>query len=76
MDAVTSTPQSTARPPQPAARRKAPAQRRAEVIEAAAAIAVREARAWLAGADTPTSLVLCCFGGAVAAACRRELAHA
>ncbi len=45
-------------------------------IEAAAAIAVREARAWLAGADTPTSLVLCCFGGAVAAACRRELAHA
>ena len=42
MDAVTSTPQSTARPPQPAARRKAPAQRRAEVIEAAAAIAVRD----------------------------------
>ena len=42
MDAVTSTPQSAARPPQPAARRKAPAQRRAEVIEAAAAIAVRD----------------------------------
>ena len=42
MDAVTSTPQSTARPPQPAARRKAPAQRRAEMIEAASAIAVRD----------------------------------
>jgi AcrR family transcriptional regulator len=42
MGAVTSRPQSAARPPQPAARRKAPAQRRAEVIEAAAAIAVRD----------------------------------
>ena len=42
LGAVTSRPQSAARPPQPAARRKAPAQRRAEVIEAAAAIAVRD----------------------------------
>ena len=42
MDAVTSTPQSAARPRQPTARRKAPAQRRAEVIEAAAAMAVRD----------------------------------
>ena len=42
MGPVTSRPQSAARPPQPAARRKAPAQRRAEVIEAAAAIAVRD----------------------------------
>jgi AcrR family transcriptional regulator len=42
MGPVTSRPQPAARPPQPAARRKAPAQRRAEVIEAAAAIAVRD----------------------------------
>jgi AcrR family transcriptional regulator len=42
MCAVTSSPQTAARPPLPAARRKAPAQRRAEVIEAAAAIAVRD----------------------------------
>jgi O-acetyl-ADP-ribose deacetylase (regulator of RNase III) len=43
-------------------------------VEAAVAIAVREARAWLVAADEPVALVFCCFGGAVANAYRRQLA--
>lgn len=39
-------------------------------IEQAAAIAVRETRAWLASGAAPARIVLCCFGSAVATAYR------
>lgn len=42
-------------------------------LDQAAAIAVREMRAWLAPAKAPHAIVLCCFGSAVAAACRSAL---
>lgn len=42
-------------------------------IEAAVAIAVREARAWPVAASEPATLLFCCFGTAVATAYRREL---
>ena len=46
-------------------------------IDAATAIAVREARAWLArrGGEAPRALVFCAFGATIAAAYRRELAR-
>jgi O-acetyl-ADP-ribose deacetylase (regulator of RNase III) len=43
-------------------------------IEQAVTIAVREARAWLARGPAPQRIVFCCFGEALAAAYRRELA--
>ncbi|MET0232752.1 MAG: O-acetyl-ADP-ribose deacetylase [Rhodanobacteraceae bacterium] len=43
-------------------------------IEPAVAIAVREARAWLARGADPQRIVFCCFGEALAQAYRRELA--
>jgi O-acetyl-ADP-ribose deacetylase (regulator of RNase III) len=43
-------------------------------VEAAVAIAVREARAWLAAAGEPVTLVFCCFGRAVADEYRQQLA--
>jgi O-acetyl-ADP-ribose deacetylase (regulator of RNase III) len=43
-------------------------------LAAAAAIAVRETRAWLAAPRDPQTILLCCFGGAVAAAYRSTLA--
>lgn len=42
--------------------------------EAAATIAVQEAAVWLAATARPQSIVLCCFGSAVAAAYRAALA--
>ena len=42
-------------------------------IEAATAIAVREARAWLAAEPLPNTIVLCCFGTAIERACRHAL---
>ena len=44
-------------------------------IDAATAIAVREARAWLAHGHGPHELVFCAFGTAIADAYRRELAQ-
>ena len=44
-------------------------------IDAATAIAVREARAWLALPQSPRTIVFCCFGRAVAEACRAALAR-
>jgi O-acetyl-ADP-ribose deacetylase (regulator of RNase III) len=43
-------------------------------IEQAVTIAVREGRAWLANGKDPRRIVFCCFGKALAAAYRRELA--
>jgi len=43
-------------------------------IDAATAIAVREARAWLAHGREPHELLFCAFGAAIADAYRRELA--
>jgi O-acetyl-ADP-ribose deacetylase (regulator of RNase III) len=43
-------------------------------LDAAAAIAVREARAWLDETRAAQSILLCCFGNTVAAAYRRALA--
>ena len=43
-------------------------------IEQAVPIAVREAREWLAQRADPERIVFCCFGAALAAAYRRELA--
>jgi O-acetyl-ADP-ribose deacetylase (regulator of RNase III) len=43
-------------------------------IDAATAIAVREARAWLAHGRAPHELLFCAFGAAIADAYRRELA--
>lgn len=45
-------------------------------LDAAAAIAVREVRAWLDESRAPLSILLCCFGNAVAAAYRHALAAA
>jgi len=45
-------------------------------IDAATAIAVREAREWLAQGRGPRELVFCAFGAAIANAYRRELARA
>lgn len=45
-------------------------------IGAATAIAVREARAWLAQGAEPRTLVFCAFGAAIAAAYRREIGPA
>jgi O-acetyl-ADP-ribose deacetylase (regulator of RNase III) len=42
-------------------------------LDQAAAIAVREARAWRATGQTPRVIFLCCFGGAVATAYRIAL---
>jgi O-acetyl-ADP-ribose deacetylase (regulator of RNase III) len=42
-------------------------------FDAAAAIAVRETRAWLAAQRAPRSILLCCFSHPVAAAYRRAL---
>jgi O-acetyl-ADP-ribose deacetylase (regulator of RNase III) len=44
-------------------------------IAAAGAIAVGEANAWLASAREPRVLVLCAFGGTIAAAYRHALAR-
>lgn len=43
-------------------------------IEQAVTIAVREVRTWLARGAQPQRIVFCCFGEAIAAAYRRELA--
>jgi O-acetyl-ADP-ribose deacetylase (regulator of RNase III) len=43
-------------------------------LDTAAVIAVRETRAWLDAPHHPQTILLCCFGGAVAAACRSALA--
>jgi O-acetyl-ADP-ribose deacetylase (regulator of RNase III) len=43
-------------------------------VEQAVPIAVREARAWVARRADPQRIVFCCFGAALAAAYRRELA--
>jgi len=43
-------------------------------VEQAVPIAVREARAWLGRGENPQRIVFCCFGAALAAAYRRELA--
>ncbi|HEY6940166.1 O-acetyl-ADP-ribose deacetylase [Dokdonella sp.] len=45
-------------------------------IDAATAIAVREARAWLGGGREPRAVVFCAFGRAIADAYRSELAGA
>ena len=45
-------------------------------IEAAAAIALREAHAWLAATQAPRSIVLCCFGASVTQTYRKALAAA
>ena len=45
-------------------------------IEAAVAIAVREARQWLDRGAAPLRIVFCTFGDALTAAYRRELASA
>ena len=42
-------------------------------FDRAAAIAVRETRAWLDTGSAPRSIVLCCFGDATVAACRAAL---
>jgi O-acetyl-ADP-ribose deacetylase (regulator of RNase III) len=42
-------------------------------VRAASAIAVREARAWLASTRSPRAIVFCCFGDATAAAFRAAL---
>jgi len=43
-------------------------------IDAAVAIAVREARAWLARDESPRRIVFCCFGAAIATAYRHAVA--
>ena len=42
-------------------------------IDAAVAIAVREAREWLANGNEPRRIVFCCFGAELAWAYRREV---
>ena len=43
-------------------------------VEAAVAIAVHEARAWLAAGTAPSAIVFCCFGASIKQAYRRSLA--
>ncbi len=43
-------------------------------VDAAVAIAVREARAWLAASATPSEVLFCCFGTRIAGAYREALA--
>ena len=45
-------------------------------LDRAAAIAVREVRAWESDGSTPRAIVLCCFGNAVATALRAVLGTA
>ncbi len=42
-------------------------------VEAATAIAVREARAWLAAETAPKTIVFCCFGATIERAYRQAL---
>ncbi|MDR2012862.1 MAG: O-acetyl-ADP-ribose deacetylase [Rhodanobacter sp.] len=42
-------------------------------LDAAAAIAVRETRAWLGTPCDPQTILLCCFSGTLADACRRAV---
>ena len=45
-------------------------------VEAACAIAVREARAWLGAAQEPHSILMCCYSGTIARIYRIALASA
>ena len=45
-------------------------------LEQAAAIAVREVRAWLAAQPLPNAVLFCCYGAASGSAWRAALAHA